>query len=222
MSEPLEKMDEFFDRRIDDYDRHMLENAEGVAEGYIFAPTLFSPDIKTLLDLGCGSGLELVEFFKVFPHVRVTGIDLSQKMLDALAARFNGRDLELICASYIGRDFGDGAFDAAFSFESLHHMTEDVKLTVYECVFRALKPDGRFVNADYMLESEAEMQQLFAEYAALRDELGLSDDDGSLYHFDTPLTIERELSLLDKTGFANVEKVWRIGATTIVVADKPR
>ena len=34
MTEPVEEMAAFFARRVEDYDRHMLEEVEGCREGY--------------------------------------------------------------------------------------------------------------------------------------------------------------------------------------------
>lgn len=49
------------------------------------------PDgIGTLLDIGCGSGLELDTVFQRFPSLQVTGIDLSEKMLDRLVQKHGG------------------------------------------------------------------------------------------------------------------------------------
>lgn len=80
----LEKMDDFFERRVRIYDGHMLENVAGCREGYQRVADLLPPHIRTLLDLGCGTGLELEPVFQKFPSLQVTGVDLTQKMLDAL------------------------------------------------------------------------------------------------------------------------------------------
>lgn len=43
------------------------------------------PDQCTeILDIGCGTGLELDEIWKRNPEISVTGIDLSQSMLNEL------------------------------------------------------------------------------------------------------------------------------------------
>ena len=68
-----------------------------------------------ILDLGCGTGLELEELFAVNPGAKVTGIDLSEAMLNALKAKFPEKDLTLVCASYFDVPFGENAYDAAVS-----------------------------------------------------------------------------------------------------------
>lgn len=80
----MESMSSFFEARVDGYDEHMLNNVLGCKEGYIEMAKLVPPSCKTLLDLGCGTGLELDEIFKKLSDIHVTGIDLTQAMLDKL------------------------------------------------------------------------------------------------------------------------------------------
>ena len=125
----LEKMDDFFTSRIDGYDEHMKSNIEGASLFYKFTASLL-PVIENakILDLGCGTGLELEEFFLVNPNAKVTGIDLTEAMLDSLKAKFPDKDITTICGSYFDVPFGDGIFDAAVSVESLHHFSKEEKI----------------------------------------------------------------------------------------------
>ena len=84
MSPQLEEMSAFFTARVDDYDRHMLEEVNGCREGYERMARLVPSGAKDVLDLGCGTGLELDALFKIRDGFHVTGIDLTQAMLDAL------------------------------------------------------------------------------------------------------------------------------------------
>ena len=77
----VEKMYEFFVARLDIYEDNMLHNVEGLPEGYFELAKHIRPGTKTLLDLGCGTGLELDEIFRLYPNIEVTGIDLAYPML---------------------------------------------------------------------------------------------------------------------------------------------
>lgn len=94
----LEKMDVFFENRLTGYDEHMLTEIEGAYEFYNFTAGLLPREKEALvLDLGCGTGLELGEYFLFNPDAQITGIDLSKGMLEALGAKFPDKNLNLIC-----------------------------------------------------------------------------------------------------------------------------
>ena len=125
----LEKMCDFFEKRLDGYDEHMMTNIESAAVFYPFTASML-PVIagSRILDLGCGTGLELEAYCALCPSAKVTGIDLSQGMLSALEKKFAGKDMTLIAGSYFDVPFGEAAHDAAVSVESLHHFTKAEKV----------------------------------------------------------------------------------------------
>ena len=96
----LERMDDFFAARTEGYDEHMLEEVEGCKEGYAEMARLVPENIKNLLDLGCGTGLELDRIFEIYPDINVTGIDLTASMLEKLRQKHPDKSLELICGDY--------------------------------------------------------------------------------------------------------------------------
>lgn len=213
----LEKMDEFFDARLDIYDEHQLTEIESAREFYPYTAGLLPKAAGArVLDLGCGTGLELAEFFRLNPRACVTGIDLAPGMLAELRRKFPGRDLDLICGSYFEVPFEAHSFDAAVSVESLHHFTREEKVPLYRRVRDALVPRGYFVLTDYFAASDEEEAHLQRECALLRREQGIAD--GALYHFDTPLTVAHETEALLEAGFARVEQMGAWGSTATLRA----
>lgn len=86
----LEKMSDFFENRLDGYDEHMKMNIWSADKFYPFtAKCLPIQENCRVLDLGCGTGLELEEYFLLNPSAKITGIDLSQGMLSALRKKFH-------------------------------------------------------------------------------------------------------------------------------------
>jgi len=213
-----EKMSDFFAARADIYDEHMLNDVEGCREGYIKMAELIPEKTETILDLGCGTGLELEEIFRRFPDVSVTGIDLTQAMLDKLEQKYRGRNIRLICGDYFSVDLGENAYDTAVSFQTMHHFSHAEKTGLYRRLQKALKPDGVYIECDYMVEDQSVEDELFAEYARLRREMNIPD--GEFYHFDTPCTIDNQIAMLLEAGFSTAEMVWRKGNTTMIVAKK--
>ena len=212
----LEKMDDFFAARVEGYDEHMRTNIEGASGFYAYTASLLPMAAGSrVLDLGCGTGLELEEYFALNPGAKVTGIDLSPAMLDALKAKFPEKDLTLVCASYFDEPFGERCYDAAVSVESLHHFTAEKKTSLYGKLHAALKESGVFVLTDYFAESAELETEYFQNLAELKKEQGLSDDE--FYHYDTPLLVEHEMETLRKAGFRNVRTVKQWGESTFTV-----
>lgn len=215
----LEKMDTFFENRISDYDEHMLTTIEGADEFYKYTAALLPQEAETdVLDLGCGTGLELEEYFSLNPDAHITGIDLSKAMLEILSAKFPDRNLNLICNSYFEADLGFEKYNAAVSVESLHHFTSERKLLLYRKLLRSLKVNGYFILTDYFAESEALEKEYFQTLAKLKQEQGIFDDE--FYHYDTPLTAEHEMVILKRAGFSDVRILRNWGATYTLLAKR--
>ncbi len=215
----LEKMDDFFTARIEGYDEHMKSNIVGASSFYKFTASLLplSQNAK-VLDLGCGTGLELEEFFLVNPHAKVTGIDLTQAMLDSLKAKFPEKDITTICGSYFDVPFGEGTFDAAVSVESLHHFLKEEKIPLYAKLCKALMPEGYFILTDYFADTDEQEDFFRQELMRIRNEQNLPDE--VFYHYDTPLTVDHEIEALMASGFTKVEVLNQWEATYTLKASK--
>lgn len=215
----LEKMGEFFDARLDGYEEHMMTAIESAEEFYPFTARCL-PDTPgaNILDLGCGTGLELNEYFPLNPSARITGIDLAPGMLDTLREKFPDKNLTLILGSYFTEDFGENRFDAAVSVESLHHFTKEEKLPLYRKLHNALKPGGYFILTDYFAPTEELEREYRDNLLQLKAEQGIADND--FYHYDTPLTVSHETEALTQAGFRSVTLLGQWGATCTLKAEK--
>ena len=213
----LEKMAAFFENRLTGYDEHMLTVIEGAVEFYKFtAAQLPSTERCAILDLGCGTGLELEEYFALNPSANITGIDLSDGMLSALENKFPYQKLDLICGSYFDVPFGKNRFDAAVSVESLHHFTGNQKRALYKKVFHALAEDGYFILTDYFAETDELEKEYFDTLKRLKQAEKITDD--AFYHYDTPLTTAHEIEILREAGFSSVSILKNWGATHTIKA----
>ena len=213
----LEKMGDFFDRRVEGYDEHQLNCIESAREflWYTAEKLPVNPECA-ILDLGCGTGLELEFYFKLNPSAKITGIDLAPGMLERLKEKFTDKDIELIVGSYFDVPFGAGIYDAAVSVESLHHFTAEEKIPLYKKIPAALKTSGFFIITDYFSLSDREEKQHRDTLLRLMKEQGLSDNE--FYHYDTPLTVEHEKACLKAAGFTRVEILKKWGVTYTIKA----
>ncbi len=107
-------------------------------------PALFSlaPDLtgKAVLDLGCGYGENCAEF-KRFGAAKVTGVDISEKMLSI--AKSENADIEFIHADMSDLSFVKGKYDVIFSSLAVHYIEDFNSFAI--SVFQLLNHDGYFI-----------------------------------------------------------------------------
>ena len=214
----LESMSDFFTARTEEYDEHMLSEVEGCKDGYIKMASLVPKDCEKLLDLGCGTGLELDEIFRFCPRIKVTGIDITESMLNKLKEKHSDKDMTLVHGDYFTVPFGENEFDCAVSFQTMHHFSHEKKLGLYKKIYDSLSSGGSYIECDYMVLTQDEEDHWFRENARLRKEQGIGEDE--FYHYDTPCTVKNQIRLLESAGFSSVEQVFRKENTTMLVAKK--
>lgn len=187
-----ENMRQFFNKKAseDAYDcvhLKMMGNKEPITQ-------MLPEGTMRVLDLGGGTGLELIPLFNRFPEARVTVVDVAEEMLEQLKERPFADRVEIICGDFFFVDFG-GGYDAVISTSALHHFEEEDKERLYRKVFDCLRPGGMIVNSDKCVGTQEEQDAGFRE---------LAEEPNKYAHMDTPLTRENEMKLLRSAGFENV------------------
>lgn len=211
---PLEEMSDFFTKRLDGYEEHMSIWEKSYQ---MFAEVLPS-DCQKILDLGCGTGLELDQIWQRKLDMDVTGVDLCQSMLDQLLKKHADKRLTTVCQDYFRYDLGNEKWDAVISFESLHHFLPERKKELYQRVCQGLKRGGVFLLADYIACCDEEEELLRSTYLKRRKQFAIPDD--RFVHFDIPLTLAHECELLQNAGFVLGEVLDNPDGATIIAAEK--
>jgi ubiquinone/menaquinone biosynthesis C-methylase UbiE len=113
---------------------------------------------QTLLDIGCGGGQSAIRLKKLYPHLRITGIDLSEEMISSAVkrAQTTGLALDFEIADAQQLPFPDGSYDVVYSFGSAKHWPDPQK-GLGEC-WRVLKRGGHLLIAD--ATSDATLQEV--------------------------------------------------------------
>lgn len=222
MTNKSEEMVEFFNLRVDGYDDHMKNNVVNYDEfyGYVSQPIIMTGDEIEILDLGCGTGLEFEGVLKKAPNARLTGIDMCEKMLQKAREKYEGRmeNISLICGSYLDINLGELKYDYVLSVMTLHHLLHNEKYRLYQSIRKSLKPGGKYIEGDYIATTLEEEEQYLKEYD---DRMNQIENAGSsLYHIDIPFTIETQVKLLYKAGFARVEVLWNSDSAAVLTAYK--
>ena len=219
----LEEMGAFFNIRADTYEEVHLGHTGGMDAKDLIAS--FLPEhTKSIIDFGIGTGLELNAIFKRFPDISITGIDLSENMLQLLKETYPDKKITLYNMSYMDFNFGINKYDAAISVQTMHHYKHEEKISLYRKVHKGIKENGVYIENDYIINKEQhenpqELEDFyFSEYERLKKLQGINDDN--VYHFDRPCTIENQIKMLKAAGFSNVKDVWQKGHGVILVAEK--
>ncbi len=117
-------------------------------------PRIFPSDLagKDILDLGCGIGFWLVEFWERGAR-RLTGVDLSARSIELAASRCRqgGVSATLMVENAEALPFPDGSFDHVNCQGVIHH-TVDPAAAVRE-IARVLRPGGTATISVYYLNA---------------------------------------------------------------------
>ena len=190
LEERNQKVRKFFNGIIDSYDD---VHSEYMKTKVLLADNL-DKSAKKILDLGGGTGLELIHLFELFPEAEVTVIDITENMLEKLKTRDFAGKVKTICGDFFEVPFGED-FDAVITTSAFHHFKKNEKIQLLKKIKECLKEGGQFINCDLIaLTPEEEAAQLV--------ELENNTDDSK--HIDTPLTIENEIDALEKSGFKQI------------------
>jgi len=95
----------------------------------------------SILDVGCGTGNQLIANQPVLPSARLVGLDRSLGMLRQ--ARPKARDITWVQADALALPFPTESFDFISCQFALHHIQD--KIGMLRETFRVLRGSGRFV-----------------------------------------------------------------------------
>lgn len=202
-----EPMAMFFAVRADGYNDHMLR--DGGTEDYRKLGNTFPKTDKALsiLDIGCGTGIELDYIWEQVPNAHITCMDMSRDMLELLFKNHpNSHDkISIIEASYTDWEYPAEVFDIVVSSMTLHHLWQEEKTAVYRKIRSTLKPGGTYIESDFIVNailSEQYRRRYEMSTSALPEKMQAGE-----YHIDIPFTVDIQQKLLIDAGFQSVEIV---------------
>lgn len=168
-----------------------------------------------ILDLGAGTGRLSRLVGKAYPHAEIIVSDFAPSMLERAREklgedrryRFERIDMLL--------DRLPEDLDAVVSSLAIHHLDHCDKRMVFSRIFKALKPGGRFVNADQLSSGEIErdrkrFDKWLSEVRAsgvCEKELSAALERMSAHDKNAPKDLQ--LRWLTLAGFSSVELVYR-------------
>jgi SAM-dependent methyltransferase len=185
-------------------------------------------DDGAVLDLGVGSGLVAEEVLGRLPDARLVGIDFSEPMLELARgrlARFGSRSVLIRrdLADLSGLELPRLPYRAAFSVQTLHHLSGDEWAAAVNWAAGVVEPGGLIVVVDRVQVAET----LFRDWALIwsridsrvpetygehLDELSAADD--------RPIRLHDQLGRLEEAGL-EADCLHLYGNRAVLVGRKP-
>jgi len=169
---------------------------------------------ESVLEVGVGTGITL----PMYPATcRVTGIDLSQPMLERAVRRLAAQRLTNVCLLRMdaaSMEFPDESFDVVYAPYLISVVPDPIKVTQEMC--RVCRPNGRILLLNHFLSANKVMSWIERRVAPLAIHLG----------FNSALDMTRFLaeSRLHPRAIARVNypRLWSLvtcGKTTCILRD---
>jgi len=204
--------------KIEDYDRFIrtvIPHYDTMRRIQLELLERFLPSGGRVLDLGGGTGALAAAVADRFPEARIEIWDTDREMLAVARGRcepFGDR------VSFVARSFTEtlSACDAVVACIALHHVKDmAAKGAIYANIWRALRPDGLFANADCVMSTVLPARDWsFANWADFMAANGISAET-TQQHFaawakdDFYPPLATELKLLGEAGFTEPDCFWR-------------
>jgi len=217
MSYEPSEMTQFFNERADGYEEHMRSLVPELYDA-IASPIPVTGKPISILDLGCGTGLEFEAVFAKAPNALIAGVDISEKMLSRLREKYQAHmsQIRLIHGSFEQALSSKDEYDYVLSVMALHHLLPVPKRKLYRKVCKSLRTGGRYVEGAYVV-SKREEREFLSGYNKTIEEYQLSPN--KIYHIDLPCSIKTQIELLSKAGFNKVRTIWKKRKAAIFVAE---
>ena len=113
------------------------------------------PTVNTspkILEVGCGTGTNLIHLYEKYPGARLTGIDISKEMLSKARNKIKKTErpqqFRLIHDAYGSSCLKDSTFDLILCSYSLTMMGPDIEY-ITKTIKRNLEPDGVIAVTDF-------------------------------------------------------------------------
>lgn len=117
---------------------------------------------ENILELGCGTGRLTGLIRDACPRAEITGIDLSDEMLDKARTKPSLAGVKFVTGD-IRNPWPETQYDAIITTLCLHHLAKHEKEDIVTRASRALEPDGRFICGDIFRADHTYENQLIIE-----------------------------------------------------------
>ena len=222
MSEFYEQVETYYDGDAEDFDARYWKNRVLQRIRQDFREEVKRHPFQSMLEIGYGSGLDMVHFGMTHPDSRVTGIDISAAMQDLARQKIARHALNNVTAEKgsvedLQEIYPRQQFDMIYVFFGALNTVEDLDKAA-EYLHEVTAPGGRlvlsFVNRNYAAGTVIELLKLRFRAAFARHKKewgGYSPTQYLPSRCYTPRTIRKafsRFSLVRQKGYSIVHPAW--------------
>lgn len=173
-------------------------------------------NVKSVLDIGIGTGNLSLALLNEFENITLIGIDIVDEYIKTAKAKLSKfeKQITLHCLDANNYSFNQ-KFDLIISSFVFHHLENKNKKNIYRKIFNSLNTGGVVINFDFV---GSESSLFYGIFDILRmnfmKENGISDEmiqKDYIEHreFEIPLPYSVQKEYLTEIGFAEVECFWK-------------
>jgi len=149
MKSDFSKLEKYFDAS----DEKLIRSTdEGVDEMHLshyenrLGKYLKDPNVKKILDLGCGEGKILKKFASRYPDKEFIGVDLSTSNINLAKEKFQIENVKYFVADVSASVKSLGEFDLIYSFSLIQYFDTQVSLDLANNISTILRAKGALVH----------------------------------------------------------------------------
>ena len=109
------------------------------------------PKHGKILDVGCGTGSQLIEIKKENPELECIGADISEDMLKIARKKSKKANLKIkfIRKRMSEMEFKKNSFDSVIATLALHEVSREEREKAVKTIFKVLKPNSSLIIMDF-------------------------------------------------------------------------
>ena len=214
----MENVKNTFERAAKDFDELIIKLIpfyKEMLEALVLSMPHKKHDSVKVIDLGCGTGTVSKMIRDNFPNAIIHCVDLAENMIEMCKIKLGNHGVSYEIADFYHMKF-DQTYDIAISSLALHHLlTDNDKKAFYSKVYSNLSSGGMFYNADILLASNSNLQNMYmykwkefmSRYVSLDE---IENKWIPKYHDeDHPAKLINQLNWLTEIGFVDVDVIWK-------------